>query len=363
LLLSTKFVIAPADEMKRDSIKQLAGFPTVGAGLTRLAAARLRKAGLRLEPLLSRTGLTQDQIDDTEQRVSAQSQIAFLEAAAEELDDDHLGLTLAKEFDCRDLGLLYYVLASSETLGDALKRGARYSRITNESIALEYRDAHEPFQRLNCSGIPRHADRHQMEFCVLGLVRIYRLLTGRNFVPRRVSMVHVRSKGTSEYARFLGTEVDFGSDVDEIVFPPGSAELPLVDADPRLNKILIKVCEDTLNTRRSNNGTFRVLVENVITPLLPHGTVRADVVARKLGMSERTLARRLAEEGETFITVLQQLKASLARRYLKDESMPITKIAWLVGFEETSSFSHACKRWTGKTPRELRMAEGAMATS
>jgi AraC-like DNA-binding protein len=64
------------------------------------------------------------------------------------------------------------------------------------------------------------------------------------------------------------------------------------------------------------------------------------------------LARRLGEEGLTFNEVLQELKASLATRYLEQDGMPISKIAWLLGFEEASSFSHACRRWTGKSPRE-----------
>ena len=71
-------------------------------------------------------------------------------------------------------------------------------------------------------------------------------------------------------------------------------------------------------------------------------------------MSSRTLARRLAEENVSFIEVLQRLKQSLAIRYLDDDGMPISRIAWLLGFEEVSSFSHACGRWTGKSPRELR---------
>ena len=128
-----------------------------------------------------------------------------------------------------------------------------------------------------------------------------------------------------------------------------------------MNKILLKVCEESLNARKSNAGAFRITVENAIAPLLPHGQAQAHVVAKKLGMSERTLARRLAEEGVTFIEVLQQLKASLASRYLEDEGMPISRIAWLLGFEDASSFSHACRRWTGKSPRELRHFDKAVA--
>ncbi len=323
-----------------------------GGGLTRLAAARVRKAGIRLEPLLSGVGLTLDQIDDPDQPISARNQVAFLEVAAEALEDHFLGLSLAEEFDCRDLGLLYYIMASSEMLGDAFSRASRYSRITNEAIVLQYR---EPALRFSYSGLARHEDRHQIEFSVGAMIRMSRL-TGRRLVPQRVSLIHRRTKGISRFARFLGREIEFGSDVDEIVFPDSSAKWPLVDADPRLNKILLKVCDETLSARTSKVSALRVTVENMVVPLLPHGHARADVVAKKLGMSERTLSRRLAEERVTFPEILQELKAGLARRYLEEEPLSISKIAWLLGFEEVSSFSHACRRWLGKSPREFRSA-------
>ena len=343
------------------SIKQLADLPTASGGLSRLAANRVRAAGIKLEPLLSRVGLTIEQIDDPEQRVAARTQIAFLEAAAHALSEEFLGFSLAAEFDCRDLGLLYYVMASSDTLGNALKRASHYSRITNEAIVLEFKEAPEPTLRLAYSGIRRHADRHQMEFCIVAMVRVSRLLSGRQFLPERVSMLHVRSEGISTFVRYLGNDIEFGGGADEIVFPAGSADWALVNADPRLNKILLKMCDETLTAPKSNSGAFRVPVENTIALLLPHGQAHANTVAKKLGMSERTLARRLAEEGVTFIEILQQLRASLAGRYLEDERMPISRIAWLLGFENASSFSHACRRWTGKSPRELRRVDRAMA--
>jgi hypothetical protein len=107
------------------SIKRLASLPTASGGLSRLAANRLRRANIKLEPLLSRVALTIEQINDPEQRIDARRQIAFLETAAKSLNDVFLGLDLAEEFDCRDLGLLYYVMASSDTLGDALKAAAQ----------------------------------------------------------------------------------------------------------------------------------------------------------------------------------------------------------------------------------------------
>src|SRR5262249_53232522 len=91
----------------QQSIKQLASLPTAQGGLSRLAANRLRRAGIELEPLLSRAGLIVDQIDDPEQRIDAGSQIAFLNVAAEALKDDFLGLSLAEQVDLRDFELLY----------------------------------------------------------------------------------------------------------------------------------------------------------------------------------------------------------------------------------------------------------------
>jgi AraC-like DNA-binding protein len=340
----------------RRSIKQLSRLPTVQGGLSRLAADRVRQCGVKLEPLLSRAGLTIDQIDDPERRIFASNQIAFLEAAAEALNDNLLGFSLAEKFDLRDLGLLYYVMASSETLGEALKRASRYSRITNEAVVLQYQDGREPRLRLIYSGIPRHADQQQIEFCIVAMVRVSCVLSGRRFLPERVSMSHVRPRGVAKFAGLLGNALEFGADADEINFPTGSAEWALVDADARLNKILVKVCEESLSSRKSKTGGLRVTVENAISPLLPHGQARVNVVARKLGMSERTLVRRLAEEGFLFNEILQQLKASLAIRYLEEDSLPISRIAWLLGFEESSSFSHACRRWTGKSPREIRLS-------
>ena len=339
---------------RQRSIKRLASLPTASGGLSRLAANRLRRANVNLEPPLSSVGLTIEQIDDPEQRIDARRQIAFLETAAKALNDVFLGFNLAQDFDCRDLGLLYYVMASSDTLGDALKRGSRYSRITNEGIVLEYLEAHEPMVRLIYAGIPRHADRQQIEFCILAMVRVCRLLSGRQLLPEHVSIIHARSKGISRFAHFLGKNIKFNSGADEVAFPAGCGEWALTNADPHLNKILLKVCEESLNARKTNSGALRVAVENTIAALLPHGQAHAHAVATKLGMSERTLARRLATEGVTFTEVLQQFKANLASRYLKDEGMPISRTAWLLGFEDASSFSHACRRWTGKSPRELR---------
>src|SRR5262249_41855660 len=100
-----------------------------------------------------------------------------------------LGFTLARDFDPRELGLLYYVMASSQTLGDALKRVARYSQITNEALVVGYREGNRLIINLSYSGVPRHSERHQMEFCMFAVLRICRMLTRQNLVPQYFSIL------------------------------------------------------------------------------------------------------------------------------------------------------------------------------
>lgn len=322
--------------------------------LSRLVALRLRAAGVDLKSILKDAGITQRQIDDPEERLPANFQIALLKAAAAALHDDLLGFRLAQSVDCRKLGLLYYVFASSPTLDEAIRRCARYSRVANEAIVLQIIEGDRPIIRLGYTGIARHADVQQMECLMTFLLRICRQTTGQQLVPERVTMMHVRPTVAPEMTQFFGVKVAFGGDFDEIVLSPGAGDLQLVNADPYLNKIIVKNCEAVLAARRTNVGPFRIKVENAIAPLLPHASARASAVARSLGMSERTMGRKLAQEGSSFAEILQQLRSEMAVRYVEDAALPISRIAWLLGFEEVSSFSHAFKRWTGKSPRRMR---------
>jgi hypothetical protein len=99
-----------------NSEQDLASIPMAQGGLSRLAIARLKSAGVSVAPLLKRAGLTPELIADPDERLSVRSQIALLDEAAIVLKDDCIGFTLARDFDPREIGLLYYVMACSQTL-------------------------------------------------------------------------------------------------------------------------------------------------------------------------------------------------------------------------------------------------------
>jgi AraC-like DNA-binding protein len=154
----------------------------------------------------------------------------------------------------------------------------------------------------------------------------------------------------------FGFDVGFGRAIDAVTYPKLAKTTRIVNADPFLNALLVRYFDEALLERRFRSSTWRLNVENAIAPLLPHGEVKMADVARKLGISKRTLARRLASEGQTFLGILDNLRFDLSKRYLREPDLPISEVAWLVGYREASAFSHAIKRWTGSTPKQVRSA-------
>ena len=306
-----------------------------------------KRARLELEPLLKKAGLTKQQVEDVDTRLSARSQISVLDLAARGLQDEHLGFHVHRAAELRRFGLLYYVAASSHTLGEALRRLARCISMVNVGVSVKYIEGNDIVT--NYVGVARHLDRHQIEGWITLLIRLRRGLTSSPVDPRHVRVIHRRVDNFSELAAFFGYNIEFGATVDEVAFAASIVHIPVVSADPWPNKLLIANFEEALSP-------FRSTVENAIVWLLAHANARASEIASRCGLSQRTFARRLTSEGLTFIEVLNDPRRDLATQYLADRSLSISQIAWLVAYQEASAFTNAFRRWTGKAPREMRPA-------
>jgi AraC-like DNA-binding protein len=321
--------------------------------VSRIAFAHAREGGIELAPILKKAGISRLQIEDPDSKVPARDQIRFLALIAEAMEDDFLGFHLGLTTELRDIGLLFYVVVSSATLVDALRRAARYAAILNEGVSVRCADCQNLVVSFDYAGVRRLGDRHQMEYWLTAVVRMCRILTGRRLIPERICVKH-RGALSDEMFEFFGCPFEFGANTDEIEFSGDVKTLPSVSADPFLNKLLASYCEEALSRNARRRGNFRVSVENVVAPLLPYGKVQAEDVANRLGVSQRTLARRLANEGLTFSAFLDEIRTDLADRYLADHDLSISEISWLLGYREPASFSRAFKRWTGRRPREAR---------
>jgi AraC-like DNA-binding protein len=295
-----------------------------------------------------------EKADDPTIRLEARTQIRVLQFVAEDLHDKLLGFHLARGFDLREVGLVYYVMASSEQLADALRNCERYSQINNEGVRLRFNLDRVATLALEYVGMDRMSDRHHLEFWLVTLVRICRKITDGKIVPLRLKVRHTRADPPAEFKNFFGTDIEFGANADEIVFSTPIASLPVVGRDTYLNNLLRRYAEEALAARPRERATIAWKVERIVPQLLPHGRAILSEVARQLGTSSRTLSRRLHDEGTSFAEILDGLRAALAKRYLGERELPVSEIAWLLGYREVSSLTSAFRRWTGNTPRQFR---------
>jgi AraC-like DNA-binding protein len=338
--------------------------PSATGAIARLACARLREFGKDATPVLTKVKARPEQVYNDAIRLEVPKQIKILELVSDELQDGLLGFHLARSFDLREVGLVYYVIASSERFADALLNAKRYCAIMNEGVRLQMRqDDRTVSIKLDYVDIERQSDRHQIEFWLVTMVRICRQVTNTRLALRHLRFRHRRDETPAEFRSFFGCDVEFGADSDEIIFPASVASLPIVGRDNYLNDLLRQYAEAALADRPKESAALRSAVEKVLAQLLPHARANISNVAKQLAMSTRTLSRKLREEGVAFTEILEKTRAALAKSYLAERDLPVTEIAWLLGYREVSSFTHAFRRWTGMTPRQFRLPTPSDAPS
>jgi AraC-like DNA-binding protein len=342
------------------------GLPTVTGFAVRPAIEALRNRDCAVTSLLRRAGLSVHDLATSDggsasRRITAMGQARLLEYAAEALDDSAFGLHLAQDIDPRDAGILFYVMSGAKNVGEGLSLLARYFRIVNEAVRLKLTNAAEDLiVEIDFVGLPRHSIRQNAEFGVAAILKSLRQVAGRNIRPDRVAFAHPRNSNLREFERFYGCSVEFGraateeKSYDLLAFSNDTLAVPFVTADAKLLNALQPFCDIAAKERATAKGTLRAAVENEVTRLLPHGKAQARTVAKALALSVRTLSRRLADEGTSFADVVDQLRRSLALQYLKEPGTPLAQIAWLLGYEGSTSFNHAFKRWTGRSPSAVR---------
>jgi AraC-like DNA-binding protein len=336
--------------------------PTATGFAARQAIAMLRKHHVEIAPLLRRAVLSEHDLalaegdgNPASHRVSAVAQVKFLDYAAEALNDGAFGLHLVEQTDPRDAGIYFYAASAANDIDEALALYARYFRIVNEAVRLKLtRKPNGVAVEVEFVGLPRHLARQTTEFGMAALLKGLRVIAGRNIHPTQVSFAHMRSSGAREFERFYGCPVEFGASSDLFEFSNDALATPLLTGDPKLLKALEPFCAMAAKERKTAAGTLRAAVENEVEKLLPHGKAKAQTVAKALALSLRTLSRRLADEGTTYAEVVDDLRRTLALQYLKDPAISLSQIAWLLGYEGSTSFNHAFKRWTGRSPSAAR---------
>lgn len=295
---------------------------------------------------------------DPDQRIAIESVHTMLANAVEFTADADLGLKAAREFARGDSGAVDYAISSSATVRDALAVAARYVRLVNDALELVLEAAPGEMHLRFESAVPLPRAAADFETGAFYRVHTSAWMSSAR-AELRVMLAYPEPPDRREYAlTFDGAKVEFGAKFTGFAFDARVLDVPLATADERLHQVIRKHVELTVaELPRAETLTERV--RGVVARELPSGAVSVVRVAKVVGMSPRTLERKLAAEGATFSAVVEELRKSLAFRYIREGTLDLAEVALLLGFSQTSAFHRAFKRWTGDTPLAYRRAHAA----
>jgi len=319
--------------------------------------AELRRRGVPTDDLLRQVALRRTDLADPEARVPYSAVIGLIERAAALTGDASFGLRLGASRDQHDSGLLGFVLLNSSTLMDALANLRRYFRVVGDGeefeierggplVTLRFRETEPDLRGL----------RQNSDYIASMLVRACRDMTRRRVSPVRAEFIHGRPNQKVEYADLLDCPVRFNAEWDSLVYPAEAMRLPVVGANNKLLKVLQEACRMVVGPTPRKHDIVHDVRELIIDKLTK-GTAQLDEIARELNMSSKTMERRLAERATTFSALLEEVRSTLAKRYLRESDYRLEQIAYLTGFSEPAALVRAFKRWTGTTPIRFRQQQ------
>lgn len=321
--------------------------------VVRFAISVLGTQGLDLGPILKRTGLTPALVADPEARIPHHAVRAFCEEAVKATGDETFGLHIAEQVRPAVFDALGYVFRSSRTLGEGLHRFVQYHRFLDDVLTLQIETAGTEARITLHTSDPDHLSRTVSEFLLATVTRAARVETGRaDLDPVAVEFDFAAPADTAEHRRFFRAPLRFGQPANTLVMHRRDLDVPFLHAEPELREVLERRVRDVI-AHLPPIDTVAARARAALREELEGGKPTAAEVGRRLGLSERSLHRRLREEGMTLRTLLHDLRRDLSERYMR-EGISINETAFLLGYSEASAFHRSFRRWTGRTPSAYR---------
>jgi AraC-like DNA-binding protein len=311
--------------------------------------------GVSLDDVLARHGVDKQLLDDQDARVPGQLDMDLFDALAERTNEPALGVKIAllprpPSFDLAD-----YAARNSPDLGSGYRCLLRHQRLLFDHPPLELKVDDQVARLIHHAPPLSRVSRHATE-CLLGMMLVHgRALTGVDWAPLSVSLRDPAPPDDAPYRRLFRVAVEFAQPVTEIVFDRSVLAYANQAADPALYAVLEHHAAERVQKLASENS-FLDEARREIGRLMRGSVPRAADVARRLGMSTRTLHHRLRGHQRTYQQLIDDVRLAMASAYLADARVKCVEVAFMLGFSDASAFYRAFRRWTGKTPIEYRAA-------
>nr|WP_321252739.1 AraC family transcriptional regulator ligand-binding domain-containing protein [uncultured Ruegeria sp.] len=307
-----------------------------------------------LERVLHTAGLSADDIAPNVEEVLASKEAGFVRAACDELRDNTFGAKAGLTFK-ESASLTGYIAKYSKSLEAAIRNTSRFSTLIDPAFSYTLNISSN-----YCSFVVSYKDatfvkfhRHT-EFALFGAISRMRSLTGVDFYPVEARFKHERNS-PRELEKIVGFPLSFGAENIEVILPLSVLDLPIPTYEPRLRMHLMKYGEQLLSQVPNEKPGLRSRIEALLSNGLPGRILPAEEIASCLGMSKRTFARKLNEEGLGYREIVDELRCDLAKTYLKD-GINVSEISFILDYADSAAFSTAFKRWTGETPSAYRQS-------
>ncbi|MCL6741062.1 AraC family transcriptional regulator [Sphingomonas sp. RB56-2] len=311
---------------------------------------------LRLDvtPLLRNAGLSRAMLESPEQMIPARAVVRLLEDSAKASDCLTFGLRMAARRELADLGLVSLLLAHQPTLGEALAVMGEYRNRINTNLMLRV----EQFDGLALlrevfTFDPPLACRQAEDLAIAVLDRMCRTVLGAGWQPISISFRYDAPPASDRiiYQQLFDCPVEFGSEFDGILVSSSTLEMPNPRSEPALALHARKLIGTMVDP---GERTVVEEVEQAIMVLLPAGRAAIETVADTLGITVRTLQRRLVDEGTTFSEVLNRLRVREVTRHFEHRRHRLTDIAHMLGYASLGAFSRWYSENFDETPSEGR---------
>ncbi len=326
---------------------------TVVAGIVARMVEMATDCGMDRASLLAEIGLEPEALADRDNRLPLATVLRIWDLLHERFPDRVFALEWIRSWKPTDLGVIGYVVAQVGTVGEAMEAVARYGQLIDESQSTRLRREGQT-ARVEYGLAPAVlATEHAAETIMASLLHFVRGIVGQSFVPIAVRLPHRASARTPVLERYFGCPVLHEAGEISTEFPTDLLDRPMPGADPALAAYL-KAQADTLVERLAARNLVSQECARRIAERLGRGEPSQTDIARQMGMSERTLQRRLSAEGATFNELLDQARRTIACSYLADRKLAAYEVSFLLGYSEPATFFRAFKRWTGKTPQQYR---------
>lgn len=328
--------------------------PTIASGAIKKLVTGLEEAGVDPGPVLVEVGIDAAVVADQDGRVPLEKLHALWEAAIRLVPRADGAVLGAERYSPGDYGLVGFVAMNSVTLAEAIRHVVRYVGLWTDDPGIVQRDDGTLSIVYRTAFADRIGLRLATEATPAELLNGARLLTQKHITPIEVRFTHRAPKDTSAHEAFFGCPVRFGAKDIAMQLDPADLALPLPKADAQLGAYLRSVANEALAKRVGTDATPHERIREIIAEELQKGVPTLEQVSKRLATSERTLRRRLEADGTSFRALLDETRAQLADSYVRDKRLPLSEVAFLLGFSEPSAFHRAFKRWTDSTPSAWR---------